>query len=220
MYAGHAAMGVALLRAAPAAGRPTAALLVGASLAADIAWCVLTLAGIEGGRSLGSQAFHAPRLPWSHSLLSTAVLAVACALVALLIADGARRRVALLAAAAVVAHWLAGDVPFGEAFPLVPWEAPLATPHLYARPTVAFALEAIVVAGGVAIALPVLGRRRAAALAGALFGLHMTAWLPSVGGKPPVDLDAEPLKISAYLLLLLAAWLAAVVATPRETPLP
>jgi hypothetical protein len=36
-------------------------LLVGASLAADLGWRVLTLLGVEGGHSFGGQQFHAPR---------------------------------------------------------------------------------------------------------------------------------------------------------------
>src|SRR5258708_38718240 len=142
--AGHAAMGMALLRAAPLRDRRTAGLLVGASLAADVGWCVLTLVVVEGGRSLGSQALHAPRLPWSHSLASTAVLAFGFAALAVAIARGSRLRPAVLAAIAVAAHWLVGDVPFGEAFALTPWSTPLATPHLYAQWPLAFALECVI----------------------------------------------------------------------------
>src|SRR5689334_18962542 len=106
-------MGIALARKEDRRG---VTLIVGASLAADVAWCLFTLLGMEGGRSLGSQALHSPRLPWSHSLLSTAVLAGAYALAA-----APRPRLMGLAAAAVGLHWLLGDVPFGEAFPIFPW---------------------------------------------------------------------------------------------------
>jgi len=208
-------MGMALLRGASTRDRRAAAVLVGASLAADLGWCVLTLVGVEGGYSLGSQALHAPRLPWSHSLVSTGVLALAAAAIAAAIGDRASRpRLAILAVVAVFAHWLVGDVPFGEAFPLTPWSPPLAMPHLYAQWPLAFAIEVVAIAGGVAIAAPVLGRRRMVRLTAVLLALHLFAWFPSFLGRAPIDLQAEPYAIAGYLVLLLAAWAACIVAMP------
>ena len=221
MYVGHAAMGVALAGAARECNRKTVALLVGASLIADIGWCVLTMAGIEGGHSLGSQAVHAPRLPWSHSLASTIVLAVVFAMIAAAVADRDHRpRLALLSFAAVFLHWLLGDVPFGEGFPLTPWSAPIATPHLYARWPIAFVLEALVVVGCIGAAARMLGRRRAVMLAAALLGLHVAAWVPTFTAAPAIDLQAEPMRIVAYLVLLLLAWGVCIAARPPPNPLP
>src|SRR5262245_35718251 len=205
-------MGVAFARGT-CGGRRVVALLVGASVAADVLWCALTLAGVEGGRSLGSQAFHAPHLPWSHSWLSTGVLALVFAGLGLAFAD---RRVAVAAAAAVVVHLLAGDVPFGEGFPATPWSDPIAGPHLYGDWPIAFAIEVACIVASLAIAAPVLGRRRATILAGVLLALHALAWAPSFTGEPAIDLAAHPERILIYLGMLLAAWVACVVAAPRE----
>ena len=119
----------------------------------------------------------------------------------------------MLAFIAVVAHWLVGDVPFGEAFALTPWSTPLAMPHLYADWPVAFALETMCVVAGLLIAAPILGRR-AAPLAGALLVLHLLVWFPSFVGRAPIDLDAKPYAIATYLVLLVAAWGACVIAVP------
>jgi len=61
----------------------------------------------------------------------------------------------------------------------------------------------------------VLGRRRATILAGVLLALHAIAWAPSFTGEPAVDLAAHPERILVYLGMLLAAWVACVVAAPR-----
>jgi len=213
MYAGHAAMGIAMAAVAPQRGRAAVALLVGASIAADVGWCVLTMASIEGGHSLGSQALHAPRLPWSHSLLSTTALAIAFTGIAF---SRGGVRLAALSAAAVALHWLVGDVPFGEAFPVTPWSEPVATPHLYAQWPVAFAIESATVAGCVLLAARMLGGRRAAILFGVLLALHVASWLPTFAAQPPIDLQLEPMRIVAYLVLLLASWAACVAVTPRS----
>src|SRR5262245_23472805 len=204
-------MGVAFARGTRG-GRRVVALLVGASVAADVLWCTLTFAGIEGGRSLGSQVFHAPHLPWSHSWLSTGALALAFAGLGLAFTD---RRVALAAAVAVVVHLLAGDVPFGEGFPATPWSEPIAGPHLYGAWPIAFAIEMACIVASSAIAAPVLGRRRATILGGVLLALHALAWAPSFTGEPAVDLAAHPERIVVYLAMLLVAWVACVVTTPR-----
>jgi hypothetical protein len=173
--------------------------------------------GIEGGSSLGSQELHAPRLPWSHSLASTGVLALGCAALGAAIGGESRLRLALLAFIAAAAHWLVGDVPFGEAFALTPWTTPLSTPHLYAHWPVAFVLEAICIGAGIVVAAPILGRR-ALPLAGALLALHILVWFPSFVGRAPIDLDAEPYAITTYLVLLVAAWVACVIAIPSRGP--
>ena len=172
------------------------------------------MASVEGGQSLGSQALHAPRLPWSHSLLSTALLAIVFAGIAF--SRGGGVRLAALSAAAVTLHWLLGDVPFGEAFPVTPWSVPVATPNLYARWPVAFAIESATVAGCVLLAARMLGGRRAAILSGVLLSLHVASWLPTFAAQPTIDLQLEPMRIVAYLVLLLASWVACVAATPRR----
>jgi hypothetical protein len=220
MFAGHASMGLAFAAVARDGRRTAVGLLVGASLVADVAWCALTLAGIEGGHSMGSQAFHAPRLPWSHSVLSTGVLALAMGTAGGVLARSKNRaRLAVLAALAVWIHLLLGDVPFGEAFPLAPWTEPLPTPHLYASWPAAFVVEALVIAGGVAmVAAGAWGWRRGRAILALLLALHVIAWSPTFLGRPAVDLDATRLPIVGYLALLLMAWVACIVVAPVGIP--
>lgn len=202
MFAGHAAMGVALASFAGDARRRVSVLVVGASLAADLAWCVLTLASIEGGRSLGSQAFHQPRLPWSHSLVTTDLLALVLAAIGFAIGG---TRVAVIVALAVLLHWLVGDVPFGEAFPLTPNGEPIATLHLYARWPIAFALELATIVVCCVLARRSLGTRFHF-VTGGLLALHVLCWVPTFANAPAVDLDAAPARITVYLVMLLVAW--------------
>lgn len=218
MYAGHAGMGLALAGIARDGRRGPVAWLVLASLAADIGWCLLTLAGIEGGHSMGSQALHAPRLPWSHSVLSTAVLSLAFVVAVTALRPAMHRgRLALLVALAVWIHLVIGDLPFGEAFPLAPWTPPLRTPHLYASWPLALTIEAFVVAAGVAVvAARTWGWRRGRLAMGLLLGLHVFSWLPTFVGRPTVDLDASRLPIVGYLMLLLAAQAVCVWIAPAN----
>jgi hypothetical protein len=220
MFAGHASMGLALVAVARDTRRRAVGLLVGASLVADVGWCALTLAGIEGGHSMGSQALHSPRLPWSHSVLSTGVLALAMGTAGEVLARPRNRaRLAALAALAVWIHLLLGDVPFGEAFPLAPWTEPLPTPHLYASWPAAFVVETLVIAGGVAVvAARGWGWRRGRLILALLLALHVVAWAPTFAERPAVDLDATRLAILGYLALLLMAWLACIVVAPVGTP--
>jgi hypothetical protein len=220
MFAGHASMGLAFVAVARDSRRRAVSLLVGASLVADVAWCALTLVGIEGGHSMGSQTLHSPRLPWSHSVVSTGVLALAMGAVGGVLARSRNRvRLAVLAALAVWIHLLLGDVPFGEAFPLAPWTEPVRTPHLYAFWPAAFIVEALVIAGGVAVvATRAWGWRRGRVILALLLVLHALAWLPTFAGRPAVDLDATRLPILAYLTLLLAAWIFCVVLAPVLPP--
>jgi hypothetical protein len=219
MFAGHASMGLALTALARDASKRTVGLLVGASLAADVAWCALTVAGVEGGYSMGSQALHSPRLPWSHSVASTAALALAMgAAGAALARSGNGPRLAVLAALAVWIHLLLGDVPFGEAFPLAPWTKPVQTPHLYASWPAAFIVETVVIGGGVAvIAARAWGWRRGRLILALLLALHLVAWAPTFAERPAVDLDATRLAILGYLALLLTAWVVCIVVAPGPT---
>jgi hypothetical protein len=52
--------------------------------------------------------------------------------------------------------------------------------------------------------------------AAALIALHIVVWVPSFVGRAPIDLDVERYAIASYLALLVAAWVACVVAVPRN----
>jgi hypothetical protein len=128
-----------------------------------------------------------------------------------------RRRLAGLAALAVWLHLLLGDLPFGEAFPLAPWTAPLPMPHLYASWVVAFVLETLVVVAGVAVVAALRwGWRRGRMALALLVGLHLLCWLPTFAARPALDLDEFRLAIVVYLVLLFAAWVACIRAAPPE----
>jgi hypothetical protein len=57
-------------------------------------------------------------------------------------------------------------------------------------------------------------RARWGGLAAGLAALQLAAWQPTFTGAPPVDLDAAPARILAYLVLLVAAWWACTWAAP------
>jgi hypothetical protein len=217
VYSGHYAVGLALFAAQPRRDRGTLALVLGASIAADVLWTTLTIAGLEGGHSMGSQAYHQPRLPWSHSVVSTLVLAAALAALAFALA---RRRgdarpgvLAAVSGGAVVAHWLT-DAPVAEGFDLLPGRVPIALPHLYGRVGVAFAFElGLIVLGFLpyARAMPGTARARTFGVLATMVGLHLLIFGPSFADAPATDLDAHPLAVTPYLVLLGGQWAALIV---------
>ncbi len=178
------------------------------SVLTDLLWTFLTVAGIEGGHSMGSMLYHAPVLPWSHSLAMHAVWAIAWGGLGWALFRG--RTIATLGALNVLVHyildWAVLDMPLGPF-----GDAMFRGPGLYHRGMAwPFLVEAITIIGlwllydqhlrtGARI------QRRAGSF-GALIVmllLHALAFGPTVRDVPAVDLGEQPTAVLGYTFLLL-----------------
>ena len=208
MYPGHYAVGLALQSRQKRDS--TAVLLyflIGAQLT-DLLWTAFTIAGIEGGHSMGSMVHHQPILPYSHSLLMHVVWALLFGVLGWILFRR-DRRIAVLGAANVLIHfvfdWAVEDMPL-----LPVSEIMVPGPGLYDMPVAAsFVAEAaiIVVAWG-------LYRRRLRAgerchnpkgvwgTLAILLLLHTLLYGPSFQNAPAVDLWAEPTAVLPYTFFL------------------
>jgi|SRR5689334_4406493 len=119
MFIGHFALGFA---AKPAVPRVSLAVLLLASLFADVLWPILVLAGVEQVRiDPGNTAFTPLEFvsyPWSHSLLLLAVWGI-CLGSAYRIIFGGRRTVVVIALL-VVSHWVLDWITHAPDMPLYP----------------------------------------------------------------------------------------------------
>lgn len=119
MFIGHIAVGFAAKRAAPEASLGA---LVGAAMLLDFIWPVLVLAGVEhvqvdpGNTAFTPLAFTS--YPFSHSLASTVVWAVAAAGIYLAVAR--YRAGAVAVGLAVSSHWLLDALVHRPDLPLYP----------------------------------------------------------------------------------------------------
>lgn len=207
MYPGHYALGLAL-HARQKDDRLSVVVyfLVGAQLN-DLLWTMLTLAGIEGGHSMGSMAHHEPLLPWSHSLVMHLVWAAVWGCGGGLFFRS--RAVAGLGAINVAVHfvldWAVEDMP------LIPLgEAMVHGPGLYDRgmvlPFVAESLFIVAMWWAYHRTLQSrAGAKRASASWAALalmLVLHVLLFVPTFQGLPAVDLSAEPNAVLGYTFFL------------------
>jgi membrane-bound metal-dependent hydrolase YbcI (DUF457 family) len=109
MYPGHFAAGLALKAYEPKAA--TSGLMVAVGLL-DLIFGVLVILGIEGGGHRTGL-----NVPWSHSLLTSALIALLFA--ALFRHQG--RRVVIVIFAAVMSHWVLDVFVHGPDMPLWPY---------------------------------------------------------------------------------------------------
>lgn len=208
MYPGHYALGLAL-HARQKDDRVPVVLyfLFGAQLN-DLLWTLLTLAGLEGGHSMGSMAHHHPVLPWSHSLAMHLVWAGVWGVAGWMLFRS--RTIAGLGAINVAVHfvldWAVEDMP------LVPiGEAMVRGPGLYDRGMLLpFVVEGVFIvamwwAYDRALQAPGRAPRRGgswAALA-LMLVLHVLLFVPTFLDAPAVDLAAEPSAVLGYTFFLL-----------------
>jgi hypothetical protein len=119
MFIGHFALGFA---AKPAVPRVSLAVLLLASLFADVLWPVLVLAGLEQVRIVPGFTAYTPlefvNYPWSHSLLLLVVWGAGFGGAYRGIFGG--RRTFLVLAALVVSHWVLDWVTHAADMPLYP----------------------------------------------------------------------------------------------------
>jgi membrane-bound metal-dependent hydrolase YbcI (DUF457 family) len=119
MFIGHFALGFA---AKPAVPRVSLAMLLLASLFADVLWPVLVLAGLEEVRIVPGYTAYTPlefvSYPWSHSLVLLVFWGVCIGAAYRGIFGG--RRTFLVLAVLVVSHWVLDWVTHAPDLPLYP----------------------------------------------------------------------------------------------------
>lgn len=212
MVAGHFATGLALFGFQRDRSLTSFVLLMVGALLPDILWTVLTPLGLEGGHSLGSQEFHDPRLPYSHSVVTTlvwsALWGAICYAVTRARGGVEPGRMGVLGALTVLTHWIFGDAPFAKAFFLAPGASSIPMLHLYAHILWSFVLElaAVVVLWAFFLRGVRTGGARPGvapyAMLGAMLLLHVLIFLPSFEHRPAVHLDEQPTAILGFLFLM------------------
>ena len=217
MFAGH--VGIALALAA-ADRRLNAGALVAASLLPDLLLWAFVLLGWESVRIPPDFALHRQPVfdfPWSHGLAAS--LAWSAAVAASGYAATRRPRAAALLALAFASHWLLDVAVHRPELPLLGPGSPHVGLRGWDHLALAFALEAILVAAGIALLLRGHTLPRARAWGLALLALALLAF--TVAGMtlapPPPSPSAMAAASLASLLLTcaLAGWLGR---SARATP--
>lgn len=214
---GHYAAAFAASRVAPAL--PLWAAFLAVQLV-DIAFAALVLAGVETvafDRALPSNPLVLDWMPYTHSLLGTALWS-ALAFAAVRIAAPARGAAAAWAAAgAAASHWLADVLVHRPDMTLAGgWLAPKLGLSLWDAPAAALALElGLLVAAAVWCCAPgaALAHRRAPVLG--LAGAMALVQLASAWTEPP-EVTAAQFAVSALALFLLLPAIAARAARPAR----
>ena len=189
--------------------------------ATDIAFSALAIAGIETLRinadRRGPLSLDLVSIPYTHSLLLTAVYAVACILIA---AVAGRMVAGIVVGAAVISHWLLDAVVHLGDLPLTPWSAPSVGLGLWRWPLTGLGLELGLLTGGyvwLRRALPSIARRRADILYSALVVVELLyTFQPAPSGVVSASVGAE---VIYFVAILFAAAVDRAVARahPRAT---
>ncbi len=206
MFAGHYALGLACHASQPSDRRGVLLYFVLGAQLNDILWTLLTLVGVEGGRSMGAMEFHEPFLPWSHALLMHVVYAVVVGVVGGVVFD---RVVGVFGAVNIVGH-CALDVAV-EDMPWSPIDDVARVPgfDLYDRGFVWwFAVEAVFIVVACVYAwrrldTRVQSPRFVVVTIVALLVLHAALAVPTLLHVPARDLGVEPWAAVGYLLPLI-----------------
>lgn len=219
MFAGHFAAGFALKKVAPSVSLGT---LFFAAQFVDLLWPVLLLAGIEHAEITGDGT-HPPirftEYPYSHSLLMTAVWALAIGG-----AHFARKRklaAAVVCGGAVVSHWVLDLLVHHPDLPLAPGHTARVGLGLWESIPLSLGLELALLMGG----LFLYSRATVAADRRGRFGLWALAvflalmQLGNALGSPPPNIAAVAWVGHAQWLLVLWGWWVDRHRTPR-TPGP
>jgi len=113
--------------------------------AMDLVAGVMVMFSIEGTRMVGdTPIFH---VPWSHSLLSSIVIAIAAGLIYKLFRKHAGRKEFIVIALLAFSHWVLDLIVHRPDLPLYPGAEDLYGFALWNFPWIAFALEAGLLAG-------------------------------------------------------------------------
>jgi len=204
MFLGHWGVGLAAKRAAPRASLGTLFL---AAQWVDLVWPTFLLLGWERVRIAPGNTRVTPLdfvdYPWTHSL--AAGLGWAALLGAAIFALRRSARTALVAAAAVVSHWLVDFVVHRPDLPLVPGGREYGL-GLWNRPTWTMVVEFGLLAAGAALyAGSTRARDRTGSLALlGLVGFLVVIYLANILGPPPPN--AKAIAWAGQAQWLLVAW--------------
>jgi len=177
----------------------------------DVLWAPFVLLGIERARIVpgitASNPLDLYYMPYTHSLVAALLWsAVALALYRLRREGSGSRTAAVIVGLAVFSHWVLDFVVHRPDLPLYDDTAKVGL-GLWNRPALAFALEAAVLFGGMAL---YLGGQRGPRLPMILFGLGMLVVQAYVFfGPPPISIQAAALTaLASYTVFAaVASWL-------------
>ena len=207
MFIGHFALGFAAKRVAPRVSLPV--LFLAAQLA-DVIWPVLLLSGLETVRIAPGITVVTPldfiSYPYSHSLLTLAVVGIALGAVCARIAGG--RTTFVVVAGLVVSHWLLDFVSHRPDMPLYPGSAKYGLSLWNSLPAT-LAVELVMFAAGVwiysAATAPRDGIGRWSLVAMAAFLVAVYAG-NLAGGPPPSVTAIEIAGIAGAVLIVVWSW--------------
>lgn len=147
MFIGH--FGPAVWDTQRGHGKPIVALWQGflAVQAVDILWAILVIFGIEGS-SLNAAGEPVFDIPWSHSLLTSAIIALVCGFVFSKLKPEAGKRGFWIIAALVFSHWVLDLIVHRPDLPLYPGGKMLLGFGFWNYPVPAFVLEAGLLGAG------------------------------------------------------------------------
>jgi membrane-bound metal-dependent hydrolase YbcI (DUF457 family) len=182
MFVGHYSVSFAAKRLAPTL--PLWVLFLAVQFL-DVGWSFLVLLGIEKVRIVPGITATNPLdlyyMPYTHGLPSALLWAAGGALLYRLASPRASRRVLLILGLAVFSHWILDFVVHRPDLPLYDNTAKVGL-GLWNRPVIAFALEALLLFGGMALYLHAGAPRRVPAI---VFGLVMLAVQAYIFFGPP-----------------------------------
>ena len=212
MFVGHYGVSFAAKRVVPSV--PLWVLFIAVQLL-DVIWAPLILLGVEKVRIVpgitASNPLDLYYMPYTHSLVAALVWSAIAAGVYL--ARGRGTRPALVLGAAVLSHWVLDFVVHRPDLPLVGNTTKVGL-GLWNLPVTAFALEVLLLFGGMWLYFTVSASRRMPIV---IFGLAMFVVQAAIffGPPPPSDKAAAAMALGAYALYAaIAAWLER--GTPRS----
>lgn len=174
----------------------------------DVVWAPLVLLGVEKVRIVPGITATNPLdlyyMPYTHSLLAALLWSAAAGAGYRLLARPSSRSASLLVGLAVFSHWVLDFVVHRPDLPLYDNSAKVGL-GLWNQPTVAFALEATLLLGGMAL---FLRQRQGHRLPVVAFGLAMLAVQAYVFfGPPPASSAAIAITaLGSYAVFALVIW--------------
>jgi membrane-bound metal-dependent hydrolase YbcI (DUF457 family) len=206
VFIGHFAVAFAAKKVAPKASLGT---LVLAAAFLDVVWPVLVLLGIERFRIVPGftavNPFDFVYYPWSHSLLMTAVWALAFGLVYLAVKGD--RVGAIWVGIAVASHWLLDFVTHRPDMPLYPGGGERLGLSLWQSIPATFAIEGLLFAAGIAVYVKATkSRDRIGTIAWwAMVGLLLALYIPGPWSSPPPSQNAVAI-LGIVALAIFGPW--------------
>jgi hypothetical protein len=174
----------------------------------DVVWAPLVLLGVEKVRLVpgftASNPFDLYYMPYTHSLVAALLWSAAAAAGYRLLARSATLHAGLVVGVAVFSHWILDFVVHRPDLPLFDNTAKVGL-GLWNRPILAFALEATLLLGGMALFLRHRGGRRVPLVVFSLIMLAVQAYI--FFGPPPVsDVAFAVTALMAYVIFALVIW--------------